>query len=311
MTDPKVGHDVLRAASILQHGGIVALPTETVYGLGALARDQNAVARIFEAKNRPTDHPLIVHVASVDAAREWSSEWPVVAELLTSEFWPGPLTIIVRRAAFVSDQVTGGQDTVALRVPDHPMTLELLNLVGDGVAAPSANRFGHVSPTSAQHVVDDHGDRVDYVLDGGPCHVGLESTIVDCTVDPPRVLRPGGVTSERLHAIVDQGDQTTSTVRAPGMLASHYAPMCRLHLLEADHAVDSIDVSSRTRQLDASGDPIRFARDMYSLMRRADEDGVEDLYARMPAPVGIGVAILDRLTKAAHRDAGNETETSG
>lgn len=310
MTDSKFGHDVRRAASILQHGGIVALPTETVYGLGALARDQNAVARIFEAKNRPTDHPLIVHVASVDAAREWSSEWPAAAELLTTEFWPGPLTIIVRRAAFVSDQVTGGQDTVALRVPDHPMTLELLNLVGDGVAAPSANRFGHVSPTTAQHVVDDLGDRVDYVLDGGPCHVGLESTIVDCTVIPPRVLRPGGVTSERIHAIVDQGDQTTSTVRAPGMLASHYAPMCRLHLLEADHAVDSIDVSSRTRHLDASGDTIRFARDMYSLMRRADEEGVEDLYVRMPAPVGIGVAIRDRLTKAAHRDAG-KTEKSG
>jgi len=311
VTESKVGHDVLRAASILQHGGIVAVPTETVYGLGALARDQHAVARIFEAKNRPTDHPLIVHVASVDAAREWSSEWPAAAELLTSEFWPGPLTIIVRRAAFVSDQVTGGQDTVALRVPDHPMTLELLNLVGDGLAAPSANRFGHVSPTTAQHVVDDLGDRVDYVLDGGPCHVGLESTIVDCTVDPPRVLRPGGVTTERIHAIVDQGDQTTSTVRAPGMLASHYAPMCRLHLLEADHAVDSIDEPSRTRLVDASGDPIGFARDMYSFMRRADEEGVEDLYVRMPAPVGIGVAIRDRLTKAAHRDADNETEKSG
>jgi len=311
VTQNLIGEDVRHAASILQRGGIVALPTETVYGLGALARDHVAVARVFEAKGRPTDHPLIIHVADVDAAREWSSEWPATAEALSRAFWPGPLTIIVRRADFVPDQVTGGQNTVALRVPDHPMTLRLLKIIGDGVAAPSANRFGHVSPTSAQHVVDDLGDRVDYVLDGGPCHVGLESTIVDCTVDPPRVLRPGGVTSERIHTIVDQGDQTTSTVRAPGMLASHYAPMCRLHLLEADHAVDSIELTSRTRHLDASGDPIRFARDMYSLMRRADDEGVEDLYVRMPTPVGIGVAIRDRLTKAAHRDAGNETEKSG
>ncbi len=289
------GDDVGRAAEILGNGGLVAIPTETVYGLAAMARDVRAVRRIYEVKGRPAGHPLIVHLHDREGASEWADEWSVSAESLTQRWWPGPLTVVVRRSAIVPDVVTGGHDTVALRVPAHPLTLRLLAAVGDGLAAPSANRFGRVSPTTARHVIADLGDQVDYVLDGGPCSVGLESTIVDCTSDPVQILRPGRVTREDVATSVSRVAESSGPSRAPGMLASHYAPACRLVLHE--QRPDSLPDGEP--MVDASVDPGSFARDMYEMLRRADVDGVDTMHVVLPPARGIGVAIRDRLTKAA------------
>ena len=231
--------DLAAAVAALGSGGLVAFPTETVYGLGADAANADAVARIFEVKGRPLGHPVIVHVAAADALDEWAVAIPPAARLLADECWPGPLTMILRRSARVPDVVTGGRDTVGLRVPDHPVARSLLEAFGGGVAAPSANRFGKVSPTTAGHVLADLGAEVDVILDGGPCHVGVESTIIDLTGEWPEVLRPGGVGLERLieilgpsvrrwagAAITDPG-----SARAPGMLAAHYAPSARVVLV--------------------------------------------------------------------------------
>ena len=204
----------------------MAVPTETVYGLGADAANADAVRRVFAVKGRPLDHPLIVHVASASALARWAVDVPPAAEALAAACWPGPLTVVLHRRPDVDPTVAGGRDTIALRVPAHPLTLAVLDAFDGGIAAPSANRFGHVSPTTAQHVRDDLGDDVDLVLDGGPCTVGVESTIVDLTVEPPSVLRPGGIPLAALEAIVDgpvRGEDTGPR-RAPGMLASHYAP---------------------------------------------------------------------------------------
>lgn len=289
------GDDVGRAAEILGNGGLVAIPTETVYGLAAMARDVRAVRRIYEVKGRPAGHPLIVHLHDREGASEWADEWSASAESLTQRWWPGPLTVVVRRSAIVPDVVTGGHDTVALRVPAHPLTLRLLAAVGDGLAAPSANRFGRVSPTTARHVIADLGDQVDYVLDGGPCSVGLESTIVDCTSDPVQILRPGRVTREDVATSVSRVAESSGPSRAPGMLASHYAPACRLVLHE--QRPDSLPDGEP--MVDASVDPGSFARDMYEMLRRADVDGVDTMHVVLPPARGIGVAIRDRLTKAA------------
>ena len=192
---------IARAAEVVRRGGLVAFPTETVYGLGADARDPRAVARIFAVKGRPSDHPLIVHVGSADAMEEWALDVPVLAHTFAARFWPGPLTLVLRRAADVLDEVTGGQHTVGLRVPSHPVALALIRASGCALAAPSANRFGRVSPTTAAHVRDDLGDDVDLILDGGPCEVGVESTIVDLSGREPAILRPGGVPREALEAV--------------------------------------------------------------------------------------------------------------
>jgi L-threonylcarbamoyladenylate synthase len=297
MMSTRVGTDIAEAARLLSAGGVVAMPTETVYGLAALARDADAVRRVYSIKGRPLDHPLIVHVANEEAAREWAGSWSPTADALAKRFWPGPLTLIVDRADFVPDFVTGGRPTVALRVPSHPLAIELLRRVDDGLAAPSANRFGRVSPTTAEHVRNDLGDDVDYVLDGGACDVGLESTIVDCSVDPPQILRPGGVAREDIEAVVRTLAPMSGPSRAPGMLDSHYAPNCRVVLRETDDESEPRS-SGATRTLDASVDPSSFARDMYAHLRNADSDGIETLVITLPAPHGIGLAIRDRLRKA-------------
>ena len=295
--NPRVGDDVERAAEILGNGGLVAIPTETVYGLAAMARDVEAVRRIFSTKGRPSDHPLIVHVHDAAAAVEWAAEWGETTERLSSRFWPGPLTLVVPRSDFVPDVVTGGRTTVALRIPDHPLTLALLDRLGDGLAAPSANRFGKVSPTTATHVIEDLSDDVDYVLDGGACRHGLESTIVDCTTTPVQILRPGAITAEDLMgASVTFGD-TTGPSRAPGMLESHYAPRCIVRLHES--MPTTVSVGDKEAIIDASANPMGFAHDMYDHLRRADADEVSILHVVLPPNTGIGVAIRDRLTKAA------------
>ncbi|MEW6430647.1 MAG: L-threonylcarbamoyladenylate synthase [Myxococcota bacterium] len=312
--------DIARAVTVLEGGGLVALPTETVYGLGADAQNELAVRRIFAVKRRPSTHPLIVHVASLEAARAWVADVPPTGEALAKTFWPGPLTLILRRSALASDTVTGGQDTVGLRVPDHPLALALLRaLPGGGIAAPSANRFGKVSPTTAQHVRDELGDDVDYVLDGGPSQVGVESTIVDVTGEAPRLLRPGGVPKEAIERVLGRPlllATDATDVRAPGMLESHYAPRAGLWLIDAEHlaaeaqarlgagqhvvvlAPASVPAPAGAQRLDVPADAGGFARVLYARLREADALG--DVILAVPPPEsGLGLAVRDRLSRAA------------
>lgn len=313
--------ELQRAVQVLRQGGLIALPTETVYGLGADASNDLAVRRIFAAKGRPSSHPLIVHVGSVERAREWAIELGANGEKLAAAFWPGPLTLIVKRSALASDAVTGGQDTVGLRVPSHPLALQLLQQFGGGIAAPSANRFGRVSPTTAAHVKSELGDEVDLILDGGASTVGVESTIIDVTKDTPRLLRPGGVSREDVERVlgVKLVLATHATdVRAPGMLESHYAPRAGLRLVAAS------DVFREAEQLQKSGarvvviaaegtslpagvallpvpsDEAGFARVLYAHLRQADSLG-DQILAVPPQESGLGLAVLDRLRRASAR----------
>jgi L-threonylcarbamoyladenylate synthase len=304
---------VRAAVDALRAGGLVAIPTETVYGLGADASNETAVRRVFAAKGRPADHPLIVHLGAADLLPAWAASVPAAAARLAATCWPGPLTVLVPRAAHVLDVVTGGRDTVGLRVPAHPMTLDLLARFGGGVAAPSANRFGRVSPTTAGHVRDDLGDLVDLVLDGGPCPIGVESTIVDCTTDPPQVLRPGGIPDEQIAALLDGAlvDEAAGPSRAPGMLAAHYAPRCRVVLADSAQEADGraaalSSTGERVDVLDGTADLAGYARTLYAELRHADDRGLDALVAVLPPPAGLGHAIRDRLQKAA---AGSATPT--
>lgn len=315
------------AVEVLRRGGLVGLPTETVYGLAADASRPEAIARVFEAKGRPTDHPLIVHVAGPADLERWARDLPDWAWTLVDRWWPGPLTLLVWRSDEVSDLVTGGRDTVAVRCPAHPLANQVLTELGSGVVAPSANRFGRVSPTTARDVVDELGDGVDLVLDGGPCHVGVESTIVDLTGPNPVVVRRGGITPEEIAEVL--GVEVTvagdgATVVAPGMLASHYAPDARIVLLGHDaddaavaaevaqHLLDDLavgvlaprkidDLPFGAAELDPAGDAEHYARVLYSRLREADARGLAVLVVVPPPTEGIGAAVHDRLLRAAHR----------
>ena len=310
--------ELIRAVEVLRAGGLVGLPTETVYGLGADASNDLAVRRIFAVKGRPSTHPLIVHVASVEHARQWALELTEAGEQLARAFWPGPLTLIVKRSERASDAVTGGQDTVGLRVPSHPLALELLELFGGGVAAPSANRFGKVSPTSAAHVRSELGDEVDLILDGGSSSVGVESTIVDVTQRSPRLLRPGGVAREEIEAVLGRPlviATSATDVRAPGMLESHYAPRAGLWLVSAGEvfaeaarrraagnrvvviAPEGTALPEGVACLPVPRDEAGFARVLYSHLREADALG-DLILAVAPAASGLGLAVRDRLQRA-------------
>lgn len=296
----------------------MAFPTETVYGLGANALDPHAVARIFAAKGRPTDHPLICHIASAHDLAPLVAEVTPLAQALADAFWPGPLTLVLPRSAAVPDAVTGGRDTVAVRVPDHPLALELLRAFGGPVAAPSANRFGRPSPTRANDVRDELGDTVDVILDGGPCAIGVESTVLDLTSDPPQVLRPGGVSVEQIEAIIGPVAGASGPARAPGMLESHYAPGARVEVLDAGSlparaaemagrggrvavlAPDAVSpLPDSVLVLGPAGTPDAYAALLYAAFRRADAEGCEVILAVPPPAHGIGVAVRDRLARAA------------
>ena len=300
VTDP-----IAEALTVLRRGGLVGIPTETVYGLAADASNEAAVRRIFAAKHRPSDHPLIVHIASVDELSSWSLSTPHTARVLADACWPGPLTVLVPKALHVLDVVTGGRDTVGVRVPAHPMALELLQRFGGGLAAPSANRFGQVSPTTAAHVRADLGDDVDYVLDGGPCPIGVESTIVDCTCTPSQVLRPGGIPTEEIARLLDGAlGEPGGPSRASGMLTSHYAPRCRVEIVES-MPLATAQATSHEREglrvdiIDPCADLVSAAQNLYVWLRDADERHLDVLVAVLPPPVGLGHAIRDRLIKAA------------
>jgi L-threonylcarbamoyladenylate synthase len=293
--------DIERAVQVLRDGGLVAMPTETVYGLAADAGDESAVRRIFAVKGRPVDHPLIVHVAEAAQLQHWASHVPDAAAVLADTCWPGPLTLIVPRAGHVLDVVTGGRSTVGVRVPAHPVATALLRRFGGGVAAPSANRFGMVSPTTADHVRADLGGDVDLVLDGGASPVGVESTIVDCTVDPPQVLRPGAITSEQIEDLLGVAVAGASgPSRASGMMASHYAPAATVLLADSpEQAVDIAGAHPGSTIIGAEATPADYARNLYSWLRRADLAGAPLVVAVMPPAAGLGHAIRDRLVKAA------------
>ncbi|MEP7113331.1 MAG: L-threonylcarbamoyladenylate synthase [Ilumatobacteraceae bacterium] len=292
--------EVERAIAVLRAGGLVAIPTETVYGLAADASNPVAVQRIFAVKARPANHPLIVHIGTVDQLGQWAATIPPAAAVLAEACWPGPLTVLVPRARTVLDVVTGGRSTVGVRVPAHPLTLQLLDRFGGGLAAPSANRFGQVSPTTAAHVRADLGDDVDFILDGGPCPVGVESTIVDCTVDPPQVLRPGAISVDEIAALLDMTlGSDTGPSRAPGMLASHYAPRCQVLLAETLAEAHGFVAANPGAVIIDDEDLAHYAYSLFSWLREADDRGAETLIAVLPRAVGLGHAIRDRLTKAA------------
>lgn len=295
--------DADEAARILTSGGIIGLPTETVYGLAALATDRSAVARVFAAKQRPNDHPLIVHVDSVEMASRYGLVNDTAGRL-AAEHWPGPLTLLLERTPLAGDHITGGRDTVAVRVPRHPMALEVIRRCGEGLVAPSANKFGHVSPTCAAHVLADLDGLIDAVLDGGTCRVGIESTIVDCT-GPLQILRPGAITRAEVEQCA--GMKVTATdgpSRAPGMLASHYAPAARVHLVRNETDAQTLlrelgGMSEGVVVIGAGLDAVTYAATLYDLMRRADESGARHIVALEPEGTGPETAISDRLRKAA------------
>jgi L-threonylcarbamoyladenylate synthase len=311
------GTDIARAVAALRAGGLVAFPTETVYGLGADASRDDAVARIFAAKGRPRAHPLIVHLAAGARLDDWAIDIPEVARTLAAAAWPGPLTMILAKSPRVASATVGGARTVGLRVPAHPLAQELLAAFGGGIAAPSANRFGAVSPTTADHVAADLGDRVDYLLDGGPCAVGVESTIVDLSRGHPVLLRPGGMPREHIEALAGPlAAADAAAPAAPGTLISHYAPRARVIAVPPDELAAAIagergrigvlvpraleiepgpDVVVRALPDDDAG----MARELYSALRDLDAAGVDVVIAALPPTAGLGEAVGDRLRRAA------------
>ncbi len=303
---------IQQAAVALKSGQLVAFPTETVYGLGADAENPDAVAKIYSVKQRPTDHPLIVHIADKDAAKKWAIEIPQYALQLADAFWPGPMTLILKRSSLAKDFITGGQDTVGLRVPDHPVALELLRsfseLGGNGVAAPSANLFGRVSPTSAEAVQSEIGSRLsdaDLILEGGDSVVGIESTIIDCTQSRPRILRPGAISAEQIMtktnlSMLDSGER----IRVSGAMESHYSPRARVVLNDEAKPGDGLIASAQIAtppqviRLAAPTTDEEYAQQLYAALRKADQLGIQRVVAITPAGDGIAVAIRDRLRKA-------------
>jgi len=302
------------AAAHLIAGDLVAFPTETVYGLGADASNSQAVARIYQVKGRPADHPLIVHVASMDRMGDWASDVPEYAIKLARAFWPGPMTLVLKRSELAGDFITGGQDTVGVRVPDHAVALALLEAFekagGKGVAAPSANRFGHVSPTTASAVVEELGDYLivnDLVLDGGECAVGVESTIIDCTGPAPRVLRPGAISGAMIQECTGLTiTHSDSEIRVSGSLENHYAPVATVLLCETPLpgqgfiAHKNIQTPEGVIRLASPGDDEEFAHILYSALRAADAQGLAEVVVMQPIGIGIAVAIRDRLARAAN-----------
>ena len=322
-TPPVDASAIERAAEVLRRGGIVALPTETVYGLAADADNDDAVRTLFAAKGRPADHPVIVHVSSADAFDEWASDVPDAAQVLARAFWPGPMTLVLKRSARARDVLTGGQNTVALRAPAHPWMRAVLQAFGGALAAPSANRFGRISPTTAQHVLDDLGVRprgkVDLILDGGACPVGIESTIVDVSSETPTLLRPGAITRDRLEKAIGRkvADAGAQSPRASGRLEKHYAPHTPLTLVPLEELAALLSKPGGARlavlapmsvlencraevalAIAAAEHADDYARMLYSSLHRLDSSGADRLIVAAPPTGSQWEAIHDRLRRA-------------
>ena len=291
---------VEQAVSVLNAGGLVGLPTETVYGLAARADNDLAVSKIFHAKGRPTGHPLILHISDISELDRYAVNVPNAALTLAQHCWPGPLTLLLHKTNDVSPLVTGGRETVAIRVPANDCARQIIKQCGNAVAAPSANLFGHVSPTTAQHVLNDLGDKVDLIVDDGDCSIGVESTIIDFTTTLPQLLRPGGFPAEDLESIMGQQILMPSgESRASGMLASHYAPQCKVILVDTyAEATSALVEIENARVLEHSENYPLYAASLYSQMRQADLDKIAVIIAVLPLNTGLGSAIRDRLNKA-------------
>ncbi|MDF2939562.1 MAG: Sua5/YciO/YrdC/YwlC family protein [Gammaproteobacteria bacterium] len=313
---------IQQAVKILQQGGLVAMPTETVYGLAADASNPKAIKKIYEAKGRPSSHPVIVHLASIDQIDDWAIGVSESIKQALSQFWPGPLTIIAKKAAQVSDSLTGGQDSIGIRIPNHPVAQALLKAFGGGLAAPSANRFGRISPTDAKHVKEELGDKVDCILEGGRSVVGIESTILDISQKPYKILRLGAISKEELsqalgESIEDLGE-AKHKVRAPGMLASHYAPETSLKLVPSSELKDLLEECSKTqtsiglltyhqpiselpniRWMIAENNPKDYAHELYANLRLLDSEGHSLIIVEAVPEDKAWSAIADRLKRAA------------
>jgi len=328
--EPPTEENVTRAVAWLRAGEIVGLPTETVYGLAADAGNADAVAKIYAAKGRPVDHPLIVHVASADAAKAWAATWPEAAEKLAAAFWPGPMTLIVKRASHVLDAVTGGQDTVGLRVPSHPVAQAVMREFGGGLAAPSANQFGQVSATTAEHVAAEFPDILLFILNGGACDVGVESTIVDVSGDTVRILRPGRVRANEIEQVLGVAlgpvtDGASDAPRVSGSMASHYAPRTPTIMLEErrlrtqlrafrqaqdrgpsrcviTHSFD-VEPSAKLRAIRLAGDAQTWEYELYALLRSLDSERYGQLIIEAPPQGPEWEAVNDRVQRATQRDS--------
>jgi L-threonylcarbamoyladenylate synthase len=318
-----IGTDVAQAAAILQNGGLVAFATETVYGLGANALNARAVARIFEVKNRPSFDPIIVHIAAIDLLPKLTSSVPPRAEKLAEKFWPGPMTMVLPKSEIVPDIVTSGLPSVGIRMPGHPLALELLRVAGVSVAAPSANPFGKISPTRAEHVAEMLGDKIEYILDGGACRVGVESTVLDLTCDVPMLLRPGGLPVEEIETVIGpvalpRADDLPLNLAmpAPGMLPRHYAPRTKLIVVAPNEKLpqslpsrsgllafrtpSDAEQFAAVEVLSAAGDLTEAAANFFAALRRLDARGLELIVAESFPDHGLGRALNDRLQRAAH-----------
>jgi L-threonylcarbamoyladenylate synthase len=316
-----IGTDIARAASLIREGGLVAFATETVYGLGANAYDVRAVGRIFEAKDRPTFDPLIVHVGNRAWVESVAATVTPLAQRLIDAFWPGPLTLVLPKTDRIPDLATAGLPTVGVRMPSHPSAVELLRQANVPIAAPSANRFGHVSPTRAEHVAEHLGDRIDYILDGGPCTVGVESTILDVTGAEAVLLRPGGLPLEAIEAqigpvrLIEAMSAANEPQPSPGRLLRHYATRTALVISDAEESPPSIarvglltlaaksddEHYAAIETLSPAGDLAEAAANLFAAMRRLDARGLDLIVVRFVPEVGLGRAINDRLRRAAHR----------
>jgi len=309
--------EIKKAAKALKDGHLVAFPTETVYGLGADATNEEAVSRIYSVKGRPKDHPLIVHISSINQLSNWARDIPEYAIKLAKEFWPGPMTLILKRSKFAKDFITGGQDSVALRVPDHLIALDLLTefekLGGFGIAAPSANRFGAVSPTTAEAVVDELGEFLsedELILNGGPCSIGIESTIIDCTTKTPRILRPGAITVEMIETTTGYKIPLSTKnikVRASGLLGSHYSPSANVVIATTAQpgdgfiAMENIPTPTGGIRLASPSSINQYAKVFYSALREGDRIKLGKIVVVQPLGEGLAEAIRNRLEKAANK----------
>jgi L-threonylcarbamoyladenylate synthase len=313
---------IKQAVDLLKAGQLVAFPTETVYGLGADAQNDSAIARLYQAKGRPQNHPVIVHLAGLEKVESWCLTIPKEAHLLAKKFWPGPLTLVLKRSTKAKDSITGSQDTVAIRIPNHPIALELLTAFGDGLVAPSANKHGNVSPTHAEHVVKEFGADIPLVLDGGPCQIGIESTVLDLSGEQPQILRPGMISPTQIAECLGLSDASSvmagkSRVRAPGDLPRHYAPGTPLIVVTSDELKALIESGTKTyvimsfehlpesssilRQVIASREPAEFARDLYSTLRMLDAFGADFLLVEAVPDTLAWTGVRDRLKRAAHK----------
>ena len=335
LADGRLIAALAEAGEVIRSGGLVAFPTETVYGLGGNALDPQASKRIYAAKGRPSDNPLIVHIADISELEPLAAEIPESARLLAEKWWPGPMTLIFKKKAAVPDETTGGLDTVAVRMPSHPVAAALIRAAGVPVAAPSANRSGRPSPTCAAHVIEDLDGRVDMIIDGGDCGIGLESTIIDVTGSEPVLLRPGRVTIEEIRAVAGCGKIDPAVLappsaglrpRAPGMKYRHYAPRAPLTLIEGEREAVAAEISRRCALAEAAGrkagvicssqlaamtgcpltavlgdaeDPEELARGLFAALRSMDSEGADEIYAETFPETGFGLALRNRLLKAA------------